>query len=400
MIKVLQDFLQALPHVHQGLKGWQRRPEAERLELFKLWIEGAQLSNEFKVAALQSLQQLSELSLGKDRSYQPYGVVHMEFPLLELDSFLMWVFPALAKGNGVFVKTQEVNAFTEELMLAREGSPWGQLLQWVHPDNKDSDFLYEHPVFKAYWFTGDSLRQKDVRRKVLLEKNLPFFSEGAGRGVAFVVGPLLDKTWLHALFAATVDPTLNYKDRPSRIFVLDSLFEDFCEQYRTWLGEHGPHSWPVQNTKEWDFNHRLFFQEGCATLFEKELVPLNSLGETNALSQDVPLRLFVKKDFSNCSPLQQLEVNGPLVTLTRAKYPHEAIKFINTTRMARSASIWGSDEAKMEKNAALMEAGVVGMNQVPQVNLALSPTSSKDSWLGFDGYPLGFLFTQKTQLLK
>ena len=54
-------------------------------------------------------------------------------------------------------------------------------------------------------------------------------------------------------------------------------------------------------------------------------------------------------DFNNCSPWQQQEILGPILTITRFKNTAEAIKFANTTNYASGAAVFtGSIEKSMD----------------------------------------------------
>lgn len=70
-------------------------------------------------------------------------------------------------------------------------------------------------------------------------------------------------------------------------------------------------------------------------------------------------------DFSNCSPLHQIELLGPLLTLTRFKNGPEAAKFAGTTHYSNVTAILTSSKDKYLELAALQRTPYVTWNSVP-----------------------------------
>lgn len=70
-------------------------------------------------------------------------------------------------------------------------------------------------------------------------------------------------------------------------------------------------------------------------------------------------------DFSNCSPLHQTELVGPLLTITRFKNGPEATKFAGTTHYANMTAIITASKEKYLDLAALQRTPFVEHNALP-----------------------------------
>ncbi|MNL45866.1 Gamma-aminobutyraldehyde dehydrogenase [compost metagenome] len=66
-------------------------------------------------------------------------------------------------------------------------------------------------------------------------------------------------------------------------------------------------------------------------------------------------------DLTNCSVLQQDEVQGPLLLITPVKYQHEMLKWTNTSYLGQGAVVWGSAE-KAAKVIPKLECAQVWLN--------------------------------------
>lgn len=67
-------------------------------------------------------------------------------------------------------------------------------------------------------------------------------------------------------------------------------------------------------------------------------------------------------DLTNCSELQQDDLQAPLLLVGAVKYQHEMAKWANNTYLAHSAVIWGGAE-KAPKVARQIEAELIQVNQ-------------------------------------
>lgn len=128
-----------------------------------------------------------------------------------------------------------------------------------------------------------------------------------------------------------------------------------------YLAEHSFNRWFVQEKNYADFvKHveellpQVLLKKSPTNLsFQSALQKQNQglLKEKNWKSGNI----FYNLDFNNCSPWQQQEVLGNILTITRFKNTAEAIKFSNTTHYASAAGVFsGSLEKSMEISQQLI----------------------------------------------
>lgn len=95
----------------------------------------------------------------------------------------------------------------------------------------------------------------------------------------------------------------------------------------------------------------------------------------------------VMLDLTNCSELQQDDLQSPLLLVGAVKYQHEMAKWANNTYLAHSAVIWGSAE-KAQKVAQQVDAELIQLNEwkVPVQSVFGSKNTGygigDDSWNG------------------
>jgi aminomuconate-semialdehyde/2-hydroxymuconate-6-semialdehyde dehydrogenase len=104
------------------------------------------------------------------------------------------------------------------------------------------------------------------------------------------------------------------------------------------------------------------------------------------------------EDLSNCSDLWDREIFGPVVTVKKFKYPHEAIKWTNTSSYGLSASLWTNDISRAHKLAAQIQAGTVWVNTWGLRDVRMPFGGYKSSGVGREGgdHSLQFFTETKT----
>ena len=110
----------------------------------------------------------------------------------------------------------------------------------------------------------------------------------------------------------------------------------------------------------------------------------------------------VLEDLSDCSELQQDEIFGPVVSLRPFKYPHEAVKWANTTPYGLCATLFTQDISKAHKLAGNLDVGTVWINTWLKRDLRVPFGGMKSSGLGREGgdYSLNFFTESKTVCLS
>jgi acyl-CoA reductase-like NAD-dependent aldehyde dehydrogenase len=134
---------------------------------------------------------------------------------------------------------------------------------------------------------------------------------------------------LPELLAMALDSSYLAEHSFNRWFVQDKNFADFVKQIEITFPKI-----PVPKQEDNTFYEGVIQNQNASLFKEKnwQLGPIN-----------------VNTDFNNCSPWQQQEVLGPILTITRFKNTAEAIKFANTTNYASGAAVFtGSVEKSMD----------------------------------------------------
>ncbi|MBX7232031.1 MAG: aldehyde dehydrogenase [Bdellovibrionales bacterium] len=338
---------------------------------------------------------------------EPLGVVGLITPWNLPLYLLTWkLAPALVTGNTVVCKPSELTPTTTHLLseVCHEvGLPPG-VVNIVHGRGATAGAtLASHPGVSAISFTGGTETGEKIQalagstfKKVSLEL-------GGKNAVILLKDAPLDKIIPEIIRSSF----LNQGEIclcGSKILVQESIYQEFLKRFveetqkivvgdpmldSTFMGalisQH--HFEKVQK------NIAQALKEGGTQLAGHEPLHL-----PEPIAQGYFLRPTVITDLSNCSPLHQTEIFGPVVTVNSFKYPHEAIKWANNSPYGLSASLWTQDISKAHKLARDLQVGTVWINCWLKRDLRVPFGGVKHSGVGREGgdYSLDFFTEPKT----
>ncbi|MGB5869375.1 MAG: aldehyde dehydrogenase family protein [Albidovulum sp.] len=301
-------------------------------------------------------------------------IIPWNFPLL----MLSWkIAPALAAGNTVVLKPAEYTpltalAFAE--ICAELGLPKG-VVNIVTGDGETGAALVAAEVDKIA-FTGSTEVGRAIRKATAgTPKKLTLELGGKSPFIVFAdadidgaVEGVVDAIWFNQGQVCCAG---------SRVLVQESVAQTFTDRLKTRLAklrigdpldkstDMGAIIDPVQLTRIRDLVAR--GQAEGAMLHQADS-PLPSQGN-----------FFAPGFFTNVAPaniLSEVEIFGPIATLTTFRTPDEAIELANNTRYGLAASVWSENINLALDVASQVKAGVIWVNA----------TNIFDAAAGFGGY--------------
>lgn len=280
-------------------------------------------------------------------------------PLLR---FCEKVIPALAMGNSVLLH-QRMNDPSYELLnsLAYSAGFPEDSLQTVCADTVDLiEIIYTHPSIRAVLIEGNLFETYQLKPFLREENKIYKTHFGSRNPVIFLHDSPLDLLKDLAYLA------LNFKYRGeirfNRWFVQEKIYDNFRQLLTTYLKDLAlkhpslwstPQAFKDLHLKQWS---SLKKESPQWTQFVHEQNPADGAPA-------------VHLDFNNCSPWQQRELNGPILTLTRFKNSTEAVKFANTTYYSDSASIFSSSTEKSQEVADQLMMPNIALNKMYKKNV-------------------------------
>ncbi|MGC1486763.1 MAG: aldehyde dehydrogenase family protein, partial [Albidovulum sp.] len=301
-------------------------------------------------------------------------IIPWNFPLL----MLSWkIAPALAAGNTVVLKPAEYTpltalAFAE--ICAELGLPKG-VVNIVTGDGETGAALVAADVDKIA-FTGSTEVGRAIRKATAgTPKKLTLELGGKSPFIVFAdadidgaVEGVVDAIWFNQGQVCCAG---------SRILVQEAVAQTFTDRLKTRLAklrigdpldkstDMGAIIDPVQLTRIRDLVAQ--GQAEGAKLHQADC-PLPSQGN-----------FFAPGFFTNVAPaniLSEVEIFGPIATLTTFRTPDEAVELANNTRYGLAASVWSENINLALDVASQVKAGVVWVNA----------TNIFDAAAGFGGY--------------
>ncbi len=230
----------------------------------------------------------------------------------------------------VFLCSPHQHLKYEQLLsvLIQNGIPEKSVVLISTQDPESLETLIAHPSLKAIHFEG--YHYEGAFLKTL---NLPVFKKririhlGGRNPVIFTHDAPYEV--LPEFLAVALDNSYLAEHSFNRWFVQDKNYSDFVKQIEILLPKV-----PTLSLEKNAAYDRVVQAQNAALLKENNW----KLGTVN-----------LNTDFNNCSPWQQQEVLGPILTITRFKNTAEAIKFANTTNYASGAAVFtGSIEKSMD----------------------------------------------------
>jgi acyl-CoA reductase-like NAD-dependent aldehyde dehydrogenase len=299
--------------------------------------------------------------------YEPVGVVGVISPF-NAPFFLSLrpVAPALAYGNSVVIKSNELTPIASGTLLARMfeecGLPKGVLNVIVTDVKEMGDSFVEHPTPAVIAFTGSAVTGEHIAevggrhlKKVVLE---------LGGNSALIV---LDDADLDTAVDAAVFSRMTHSGQicmsANRVIVDEKLHDEFVKRYvekAASLPVGDPHDpktiiTPLINIRQ-------------AEVLEKQVAEALKHGATAALEakpreeNSSICTPVVLTDVTPDNPASQIEFFGPVVAIMKAKDEQDAIRLANTTEYGLSGAVHTKDIERGVRVARQIHTGMVHVN--------------------------------------
>ncbi|KAI8387262.1 aldehyde dehydrogenase [Blakeslea trispora] len=308
------------------------------------------------------------------------------------------IVPALLSGNTVLLKQspqtpQCADIFVETLLEA--GIP-KDVVQAIHVQDKEADYLVQHPLVKFVNFTGSIAVGKRIRQTIGDSQRLVGAGmELGGKDPAYV----LPDTDLDFAVENIVDGAFFNSGQCccsiERCYVHESIYDAFVEKAVALtkgyvLGDPNDQSTtlgPMANIK-FAGNVRTHIKDalkkGASALIDtKQLFP--SEKPDNAY---VAPQILVNVNHSML--VMNEETFGPVLGIMKVSSDEQAIELMNDSRYGLTASIWTSSEEKAIEIGDQIETGTWFMNRCDYIDPALAWVGAKESGLGFSMSKQGF----------
>lgn len=279
------------------------------------------------------------------------------------------------------------------------GLPKG-LFQYVHVDKEDIPAVINLPGISGVQFTG-SVEGGRAVKEAAGPRFIPVGLELGGKDPAYVRADAdLDYTAEQIVDGAMFNSGQSCCSI-ERVYVHDSIYDDFVQKCvdlaKSYvLGDPASPTTTLGPVISQASARRIRDQVAQAVeMGAKSLVPES---EFPALTMDpsAPGNLIAPTILVNVDhtmSMMQEETFGPVMGIMRVKDDAEAIRLMNDSPFALTASIWSKDEEEAERLGAEVECGTLFVNRADYLDPALPWSGHKDSGLGhalgesgFDAY--------------
>ncbi len=265
--------------------------------------------------------------------------------------FMHQVLPALLQENSVLLycdpEASRIYCRLSELLRGTALSA-DRLAVLPIDDNDTLETLLEHPSLRGVQGQMHLHDAALYRRRPLVPEKLYNLHFGAHNPLLFMNDG--DVSCISTLASESLQFHIRSEIRFNRWFVQEKIFPDVLNALQTHMKTFDTSSLGSMAVKKY------------AEHFEKQKMELRS---TRQWLQPTDSFLNISTDFSNCSPLHQTELLGPLITITRFKNGPEATKFAGTTHHANATSIFTKSSEKFEELARMQATPLVYWNQIP-----------------------------------
>jgi len=368
------------------------------LELARSTVVPAAIQNlRFYATRAVHAQNLATDTDGKILSYtlrEPVGVVA---------SITSWSLPfqlltarmaaAVMSGNAVICKPSELasrSAYEFAQLINEAQIPPGVCNIILGRGEVVGKTLASHPGIRAVAFAGSSETGEKIAKAAASGFKRTNLQMG-GKNAAIVVK---DCDLKRAVLGTIRSSFLAQGQLPwttSRIFIQDTIYDEFVEMFVKEVNELGIGDPQEKSTfigpliSKW---HTEKVGRGLESAIKEGARLLTSEGDlhlTARVKNGYFLRPAVLSDLTNCSDLHQTELSGPVVTVQAFKYPHEAVKWANSTPFGLAATIWTQDVTKAHRLVQGLKVGQVWVNSWMQRDPRLPVGGIKTSGLGREG---------------
>ena len=316
------------------------------------------LQKESFAAGMDFFSQFTEVrNIEVDSMMQSTGVISIILPwTLSFRYLLQKIAPALYFGNTVVVKSSQHSAVSVNWLAQAAdsiGLPAG-VMNVLHGSGEEiGSILTAHPAVAAVAFSGSlKVAEKFIQPAAQQFKKIQCFM---GVKNSAIVLADFDFSLMPNLVRSCFEGSGQLAHNISRIFVPESIYDLFCEKIREEVLKIQNYSplISVDRFEQAESYLKLAVEEGAKILVGKQV------GEATDGTYFKPTILL---NLPNCSELQQLDLQSPLVILTSVKYQHEAVKWVNTGYSGYLTQVWSGSEEKASKISQKLQQSCIFHN--------------------------------------
>jgi acyl-CoA reductase-like NAD-dependent aldehyde dehydrogenase len=393
------DFIKSIQPAQKAFLQWNNSTIEERLQLLdKIKLKLSDYKNQFVMATAQDLalprsfvetadfnvalekieyQKIELVEHHPNDSVQFSAIGPIGFILssnLPLRLFVENVLPAILAGNTAVIKFSSTSAsfvsvfvqMLTELNLIRG------LVQVVSGNSTPfKNFFVTHPAFKALCVTGTNETLQDIQKQVSLHfqkqnKKLKFL--GGSKNLTIVLKEV-NQVQADEIFETFVMGQGQLHWNAARLFVLEKnqkFWIDFIKEkmfsIKPSTSIEDPSLWsPIFRSRS--VSHAKYEEiSKQAQSDQAKLISPNDIIVSSERSLNLKVENFLKpiftQDMSNCSSLQQDQMNSPFYILSTVKYPFDIPKYANVSYYGDTANIWGESGAGQKVISGLEVANV------------------------------------------
>lgn len=317
--------------------------------------------------------------------YTPLGVVGAivpwNFPVL----LAIWkIAPALMSGNCVVVKPSPFTPLCTLKLgeLCQEVLPPG-VLNVVSGGDELGRWMTAHPGIDKIAFTGSTETGKSVMRSAAgTVKRLTL--ELGGNDPAIVLPDVNPKAIAPQLFWAAFQNNAQFCNATKRLYVHEAAYDKVLAELVAYTktvkvgdgAKPDTQLGPIQNEPQY---HKVIeYLEDC----RRNGFRFACGGEVdrNAKGWFIPVTLVDNPPEQ--SRLVVEEPFGPILPVLKWRDEEDVIKRANDTRFGLGATVWGADEAAVQRIGSRLEAGTVWLNEVHQYSPHQAFGGHKESGIG------------------
>lgn len=342
---------------------------------------------------------------------QPLGVVGTISPWnLPLYLFTWKIAPALVTGNCVIAKPSELTPYTSFLFSKAciEAKLPPGVLNILHGEGTGiGREIVKHNKIKAISFTGGTKTGKEIAAEAsrsLKKVNL----EMGGKNPVIIFNDCNYETMMESLVKSSFLNQGQICLAGSRIYVEDGIYDkfksDFIDKVENLI--IGDPFDPKTNQGAIVSKQHLDKISQYVDYAIEDGGDIITGGEIPILEQENAsgwyYRPTVIEGLSQNSRLNQNEIFGPVVTLSKFSNQQEAIEMANNTTYGLASIIWTEDINRAHKLAEVLESGLVWVNCWLERDLRTPFGGIKNSGFGKEGgkYALDFFTEPKNVCTK
>jgi acyl-CoA reductase-like NAD-dependent aldehyde dehydrogenase len=299
--------------------------------------------------------------------YEPVGVVGVISPFnAPLFLSLRPVAPALAYGNGVVIKANELTPIASGTLIARMfeecGLPKGLLNVIVTDVSEMGDGFVEHDIPAVIAFTGSAPTGRHIAE--VAGRNLKKMVAELGGNSALVV---LDDADLDTAVNAAIFSRMTHSGQicmsANRVVVDEKVYDEFVKRYVEKAA-----SIPAGDPQDPKNIITPLINPQQAELLEKQVAEAIANGASAALEakpRDKDSGLctpVVLTDVTTDNPASQVEFFGPVAAIMKAKDEQDAIRIANATTYGLSGAVHTKDLERGVRVARQIHTGMVHVN--------------------------------------